>query len=284
MKTILLALCGGLVLLTAGCIINDEPPDYQTMGESRPVGTTKQLSVDLRYDVGTLEIEKATDENLFSFDLEYDRRRTTPRFDFNEGDRATLRLELDSRTGSSGFGRRENNELTLRLSDRAMLDLDIRTGVSESHLDLTGLQVQQMRLRGGVGKTDVTFGKAALEPVKSMEVESGVGELVIRGLGNARVERLDLKGGVGHAELDFTGDLGKTSSDCTIKVGVGAVRLLLPKDADVEIQGNGSFLSNINAPEFQRDGRTYTHRGSDDGAKIRIRVDSGIGAVTVDLI
>ncbi|HYR87166.1 MAG TPA: hypothetical protein VE422_24000 [Terriglobia bacterium] len=283
MKTILLALCGGLSLVTAGCVIDDAPPDYQTMRESRPIGTTSRLSVDLKYDVGTLEIEKASDDNLFSFDLEYDRARTTPRFDFNEGDHATLRLELDSRSGRSGFGRHDN-DLALRLSEKALLDLDVRTGVSESHLDLTGLALERMQLRGGVGKTDVTFGKAVRDPVKSLEVESGVGELTIRGLGNARVERLDLKGGVGHSELDFTGELGKTNTDCSIKVGVGAVRLILPKDADIEIQGSASFLSNINAPDFQRDGRTYTHPGSNDGARIRIRVESGIGGVTVDLI
>ncbi|HYR83038.1 MAG TPA: hypothetical protein VE422_03055 [Terriglobia bacterium] len=283
MKTILLAICGGLALVTAGCIIHDEPPDYQTMRESRPVGNTTQLSVDLRYDVGTLDIEKASDDSLFSFDLQYDRNRTTPRFDFNEGDHASLRLELDSRSGRSGFGRHDN-ELTLRLSDKVLLDLDVRTGVSESHLDLSGLALERMQLRGGVGKTDVTFGTTVRDPVKSLEVESGVGELTLRGLGNARVERIDLKGGVGHSELDFSGDNGRTNTDCSIKVGVGAVRLLLPKDADIEIQGNGSFLSNINAPEFQRDGRTYTHSGSNDGARIHIRVESGIGGVTVDLI
>ena len=74
-----------------------------------------------------------------------------------------------------------------------------------------------------------------------------------------------------------------TARQARIKVGVGAVRLTLPRDANVEIEAEGSFLSNISAPSFQRDGRNYTHRG-EGGATIRIRVQSGIGGVEVDLI
>src|SRR5207244_6930258 len=62
------------------------------------------------------------------------------------------------------------------------------------------------------------------EPITNFDVESGVGNLTIRGLGNARVERLRVNGGVGRTELDFTGDLKNTSPDTEINVGVGQVR------------------------------------------------------------
>src|SRR5437867_2400467 len=283
MKNLLSFLFAALVILTAGCdSLIDDPPDYQVMRESRPVGTAKEMAVTLRYDVGVLEISKSSGADLFSFDLEYDRRRTTPKLDFEAGDRASLRLEVDTRNSLSG-GKRDS-DLSLRLSETVPLDLDLRTGVSDSHLDMTGLLVRRMRLRGGVGKTDVSFDKPLSEPVKSIEVESGVGELIIRGLGNARVERLELKGGVGRTELDYTGDLGNTRSESTIKVGVGQIRLLLPRDANIEIRANGSFLSNVNAPSFERNGDTYTHRGAGDGSKINIQVESGVGGVTVELI
>ena len=283
MKNRLPLLFGALVMLTASCdALIDEPPDYQVMRESRPVGTTKEMAVLLKYDVGVLEVSKSSGPDLFSFDLEYDRHRTTPKLDFEAGDRASLKLQVDTRNSLSP-GRRDS-ELSLRLSETVPLDLDLRTGVSESHLDMTGLLVRSMRLRGGVGKTDVSFDQQLPEPVKSVEVESGVGELIMRGLGNARVERLELKGGVGRTELDYTGDLGTTRSESTIKVGVGQIRLLLPRDAGIEIRANGSFLSNINAPSFERNGNTYTHRGAGDGSKIDIQVESGVGGVTVELI
>ena len=62
--------------------------------------------------------------------------------------------------------------------------------------------------------------------------------------------------------------MGGSNTDATIKVGVGAVRLTVPRYADVEIEAEGSFLSNISAPSFEHNGGNYTHRG-EGGPKIR---------------
>jgi len=273
----------GLFSAASACQpVFNEPPDIQVLHESRPVGEAKEFAVDVKYDVGQLEILKTSDADLFSLDLQYDQHRYNPRFTFDGGERSSLRLDTNAR-GAVNPGRGGDNDLTLRLTDKVPLDLNLSAGVSESQLDLTGLQIRRMHLRGGVGKTEVTLDKASQIAMDSLEVESGVGELIIHGLGNARVGRIDLNGGVGHTELDFTGDLGMTQTEATIKVGVGKVRLVVPRDADVEIEGEGSFLSNISAPSFEHEGRNYTHRG-DGGAKIRIHVKSGIGAVEVELV
>jgi hypothetical protein len=279
--TKLAALC--LALITAGCdAVNSEPPDIQMMRESRPLGAVKEFRVELKYPIGQLEVTRIADENLFSFDLQYDRRRFDPKFHFDEADRASLSLDLSGRT-SVGAGSGGDNDLTVRLTDKVPLDLDITTGVSESHLEMTSLQIQRLRLRGGVGKTEVTFDKPPSTPMQSLDIESGVGELVIHGLGNTHVSHVDLSGGVGHTELDFTGDLGTTRSEATVKVGVGSIRLIIPRDADVEIDGQGSFLSNISAPSFEHHDRTYTHHVQ-GGPRIHITVESGIGGVEVELI
>jgi hypothetical protein len=281
--TLFSILCCSLLVLTSCDEINTEPPDIQVLRESRPVENTKEFSVDVKYDIGQLEIMKATDDNLFSFDLQYDKRRSDPKFTFDAGDRASMRLDTNHLKGGLSGGRGKDNDLTLRLSDKVPLDLTIATGVAESHLEMTGLQVHRMHLRGGVGKTEVTFDKAQAQPMDSFDVESGVGELIIHGLGNTQVSHVDLKGGVGNTELDFTGDLGVTHTEASVQVGVGEIRLTIPRDADVEIEAEGSFLSNISAPSFEHSGKTYTHHG-DGGARIRIHVQSGVGAVEVELI
>jgi Cell wall-active antibiotics response 4TMS YvqF/N-terminal domain of toast_rack, DUF2154 len=273
--------CVVMPFLTA-CDAVEGPADIQMLRESRPIGNAKELAVDLKYDVGQLEIMRTSDDNLFSFDLQYDRRRYEPRFTFNDDDHSSMHLDVESQRGfGSPHGR--DNDLTLLLTDKVPLDLNLVAGVSESRLELSGLKVRRMRLRGGVGKTEVTFEKPSGQVMDSLDVESGVGELIIHGLGNAQVEQVDLKGGVGHTELDFTGDLGTSRMEARIKVGVGAVRLTVPRDADVEIEAEGSFLSNISAPSFDRNGHIYTHHG-DGGAKIRIHVQSGVGGVEVELI
>jgi hypothetical protein len=152
-------LCIGLLI--AGCdVANSGPPDLQTMHEVRPIGETKEFKVDLKYAVGQLEITKGSDENLFSFDLQYDRRHYNPAFHFDDGEHASMQLDMNGHTGlGSGGGR--DNDLTVKLSDKVPLDLDITSGVSESQLEMTSLQVRRMHLRGGVGKTEVSFDKPA---------------------------------------------------------------------------------------------------------------------------
>jgi hypothetical protein len=274
------SMIAGLLLLSA-CDGFHGPVDIQVLRESRPIGNSKELTVELKFDVGQLEVTKTSD-NLFSFDLEYDRNHYDQRFTFDEGDRSTLRLDLDSR-GGFGSGGGKDNDLTLRLTDSVPVDFNLTTGVSESRLEMTGIKVRRMRLRGGVGKTEVTFDKPSGQVMNSLDVESGVGELLIHGLGNGQVEQFDLKGGVGHTEIDFTGDLGTTRTEARIKVGVGAVKLTIPREADVEIEAEGSFLSNISAPSFERNGRSYTHQGT-GGPKIHIQVESGVGSVEIELI
>jgi hypothetical protein len=272
-----------MLLMLSACDVVNGPPDMQVLRESRPLGGAKELAVDLKYDVGQLEVTKVSDdENLFSLDLQYDHQRYDPKFTFNEGERSSMRLDMNSHQGfNPGHG--GENDLTLRLTDKVPLDLDIQAGVAESRLEMTGLQIRSMRLKGGIGKTEVTFDKPSGQAMNLLDVQSGVGELIIHGLGNARVSQVDLKGGVGHTELDFSGDLGETSMDARIKVGVGEVRLTIPREANVEIEAEGGFLSNISAPGFEHNGRNYTHHG-EGGAKIQIRVQSGVGGVEIELL
>ena len=267
----------------ASCIhIDTGPPDMQTMKESRPVGKAKALNVRLNYDIGALEVRSTKGDDLFSFNLDYDRNQSSPKFDFEEGDNARVTLSMNSR---AGIHNKVRSDLNLRLNDAILLDLDFSTGVSDSHLDMTDLDIKQFRLRGGVGRTEVSFDHAVETPLSTFEVDSGVGNLTIRGLGNTRVGRFKVNGGVGRTELDFSGDLKNTNVDSEINVGVGQVRLMLPREASVTIEGEGSFLSNISAPSFEKNGHTYTHRGAESGsAHITIRVRSGVGGVTVELI
>jgi hypothetical protein len=267
----------------SGCF-GGPPADYQTLRESRPIGTAKAMDVQLNFGVGNVEVRSDSGENLFSFDLDYDATRSTPRFDFQQnGDRAQMMLSTEQRFGIRGS--RRINELTLLLNDSVPLDLDLTTGVSDADLDMTNLQIQTFHLRGGVGRTDVTFDRPSAIPMSSLEVESGVGNLTIRKLGNARVGQVRVNGGVGQTDLDFTGDLVAGQINSEINIGVGHVRLLLPREAEITIEADQSFLSKIDAPGFSREDRTYTHRGFEPGeSKIYIRIRSGVGGVRAELL
>src|SRR5215510_4041546 len=119
------------LFLLSGCIgdIDNRPVEMEVLRESRPVGDAKEFAVNLKLDVGQLEIAKVADDNLFSVDLQYDKQRYQPKFNFDSGDRASLRLEMNSHDGFNR-GRGSDNDLTLRLNEKVPLELDITTGVS----------------------------------------------------------------------------------------------------------------------------------------------------------
>jgi hypothetical protein len=278
-----LAAAGLLMLSACHEMIDNTPADFQTLKETRPIGTARQLEVRLRYDVGSLEIRSDKGENLFALNLDYDANRSTPKFDFREnGDRASLELSMDERMKI--HSNKRSNDLSLRLNDAVPMNLDLAAGVSDSHLDLTDLDIDRLHIRGGVGRTEVAFDKPVEKAVSYFEVESGVGHLTIRGLGNARVARLKVEGGVGRTDLDFTGDLKDSRIEAEIEVGVGQVHLQLPREVGITIDAEGSFLSNISAPGFEKNGRSYTHSPEGSSTRIVIRVRSGVGGVKVQLI
>jgi hypothetical protein len=281
---ILIMTCSVSVLVACDAVMDTAPPDFRNLQESRPAGSVRELEVRLQFDVGTLDVRSAGGSDLFSFNLDYDARRSTPDFDFQEnGDRAVMTLDMDRRIGLNG--KKHNNDLSLRLNDAIPLDLDISAGVSDSFLDMTGLEIRRFHLRGGVGRTEVSFDRPVETSMSLFDVKAGVGNVIIRGLGNVHVQRLMVDGGVGGTELDFTGELKDGRIDAEINVGVGQVMLMLPREAAVTIEAEGSFLSNVDAPGFEKDGRNYTRRGSDGGsATIFIRVRSGVGGVSVELI
>jgi hypothetical protein len=276
----------GCFLGLAACheFVDSGPPDFRNLKESRPVGNVKQLDVKLRYDVGALEVRADRGDDLFSVNLDYDANRSSPSFSFKEdGDRATMELSMDDRFGIHSSKR--SNDLTLRLNDKVPMDLDFTAGVSDAHLDMTDLDITRFHLRGGVGRTEVSFDRPVEQPMSVFEVESGVGNLTIRGLGNTGVSRVKVDGGVGRTELDFTGEFRDNRVDTEINVGVGQVRLILPREVGTIIEAEGSFLSNISAPSFDKNNRTYMYRGSEGAAtRIYIRVRSGVGGVTVELL
>ena len=277
----------GLVFLLAasGCDeLIDTRVEIDTFEQSEPLGDYQSLEVDLEYDVGALEIVEGSDDELYSIDLEYDRLHFDPEWDFDgAGSRASLSFDMDS-TGRGFSTDRFNNDLVLRLNPTVPVDLNLSTGVTEAHLDMTGLRITRLQLNGGVGRTEVLFGELSEEEMDELDIEAGVGDVTIRSIGNARVRDLSVEGGIGRTELDFSGEWEDWSTETEISVGVGHVLLRIPSELAVEIHSDNSFLSNISAPGFDREGDRYTRNLGDDRTRIIIRIESGVGAVTIDLI
>ena len=183
-------------LILAGCDeLLDGPAEFVTFEQSQPLADFETLEVDLEFDVGTLEIGKASSDDLYSIELEYDRLHFDPDVDFDDsGTRATLNFDLDA-TGGAILGDRMRNDLVVLFNEDVAIDLEISTGVSEAALDLTDLKIRSMELDGGVGRSEIFFDEVNGEEMRLMDINSGVGDLTIRGLGNARVNEFPTRRG-----------------------------------------------------------------------------------------
>jgi len=197
------------ILVGTGCVgVIDTRVEYETFSDSQPLNGIEELEVDLDFGIGNLEVSQSFEvDELYSIDLEYDRLHYEPELEFRSvGSTGMLRFDLES-IGGIPFGDNEN-DLVLRLAPGVTVELEMSTGVGQSFVDLTGLQVRSLRLEGGVGRTEVSFESPQDEPMSVIDLESGVGEVIVRGLGNTRVRVFRFEGGVGAAEVDFTGEWG----------------------------------------------------------------------------
>ena len=272
-------------LVGLGCTgLVDTRVEFETFQQSQALDGFTELDVDLDYSVGRLEIIQGSENDLYSIGLDFDRLHFDPVLEFDDsGTRASLRFEMES-IGRGISGNQFDNELVLRLNRTVLLNMRISTGVAESHLDLTDLKVRNLRLSGGVGRTAVLFDRPSDVEMGELDLDSGVGDVTVQGIGNARIGDLRVAGGVGRTELDFTGDWDDTPTRAEISVGIGTVKLLIPRELSVEIRSDDSFLSNFSAPSFERDGNRYTRNlSATEDVQVIIRIESGVGGVTVDL-
>ena len=139
--------------------------------------------------------------------------------------RSTVHGPLDSQHGQGRWD--------LQLSDAVPINLRVDTGVAESAIDLSRLQVPQLDVHAGLGDVKLTL---PAQGAVTGRIDAGVGQIVIRVPAN-RAARIRVATGIGHiaATADFrrqdgyfvTGDLQEAEEiiDLMVSGGIGQIRL-----------------------------------------------------------
>jgi hypothetical protein len=270
-----------LTFLGSGCIV-DTRSEFETLQDSRPVGDVERFRIDVDLGVGRFELVAGEPGGpLYELDLNYDRLHYEPEVEFStSGAEGTLRFDLDS-TGNFPFGDNDN-DLRLTVSRDVVLDLEISTGVGRSSVELDNLQVRRLGFEGGVGQAELSFGTVSAEPMESIDLESGVGEIIVHGIGNTRVVDFGFEGGVGSAELDFSGDWADGTTRVDVEVGIGEITIALPDDLVVEIETNDGLLTEVRAPGFRRFGSRYRRESDSGPVRVDMRIESGLGEIRIE--
>ncbi len=277
-----------LALLFTGCDFEERvPAEMTSMSQSQPKGKEKSLEADIRFDIGSLEVVGEKDSKLYSMDLEYDKASYQPEVRYEpamSGDQGHFFFRLESTHRIGIRNERHGNRLRLNLTNSVPIRLNVNSGVGESRLSLSGLQVSRLDLESGVGGSRISSYEPNPVTCDRIRFKNGVGSMDAIGLGNLNFRELEFEGGVGGANLDFTGEW-KQDADVRIQVGVGGVTVKMPRAIGVRVEAEKHFMSGLHLENFvKRD--SYYYSESYDRAKIRvsIRVATGVGGFKISWI
>jgi hypothetical protein len=166
----------------------------------------------------------------------------------------------------------------LALTDATPLALTLELGAVASRVDLGGLRLQRLTYRTGASETHLRFSRPNALACEEMVLEVGAAQLSASGLGNANCARLRVSGGVGELALDFSGQW-RRSLDADVNVGVGALKLRVPRDVGVAVELN-RFLASFDAPGFVRRGDTwYSENWERAWQRLTMRVTASFGDI-----
>jgi len=224
---------------------------------------------------------------LYDIGLHYDAALLRPERSWNaEGDVGRLELRFES-TDEDGvewdFDDGEFGELVLGLSREVPTDLTLEVGAAESRLDLGGIPLTGLVYRTGASSTKIHFDTPNPARIGTLELAAGAASFEAAGLGNARFEELEFDGAVGDVTLDFTGDWsGDATAD--IAVGLGALRLVVPRDIGVRLEKSG-FLAGFNPRGMEKvEGGWQTSNFDSAPHRLRIKLKAAFGKVDVQFV
>lgn len=283
MRTALFLMLAATALGGAGCIVHERgiPADMASLNKTQPATTEQSLQAEVRFDIGTVEVGAEKGTGVYSLELDYDRSSYEPEVDYQAGNQGRLVFRLSSNQKVGLRTDAHRNRARLNLSNALPLNLKVTSGVGETRLALSGLRVESLNLDAGVGDARISMYEQNPVVCRSIRIRNGVGGMNAVGLGNLNFDDLEFEGGVGGATLDFSG-AWKKDANVRIQVGVGGVRVQVPRDIGVRVDAEKNFLSGIHLEDFtKRDGAHYS--GNYEKARVRVnfRVVTGIGGFRV---
>lgn len=190
-----------------------------------------------------------------------------------EGPRLTLSQDR-SFAGSVGLLRGVPT-CDLRLGTGRPFRLEIGTGASDVHLDLSGVPLHGLDIKAGAGKIDLVISRP--NPVEADEVSlrMGAGALDATGLGNLAASRLRADSGAAGVSLDLGGEL-RRHMDARVTAGMSGVRITVPADRPVRITTESTLGGTDLGDGFRtHDGAVHTLAEGEPVITVRASVSLG---------
>ncbi len=222
------------ILTLCGCSFSNAPTG-PTEHETRSVDLDKaeMARVNLRMGAGDLTINGGA-QKFVDADFTYNVPSWKPDFRYtNTGVRGDLTIEQPSSSSTHGGNTKYNWDL--KFNDGVPLDMTIRFGAGEAHLNLGSLSLRSLNVEMGVGELQLDLRG---HPARSYDVvvRGGVGEATIHLPNDAGIEA-EAHGGIGGISakglrqengryVNDALETAKTKIHLNISGGIGAINLI----------------------------------------------------------
>ena len=256
------------------------------------VEQTSEESLDAALDIalGNVTIGKADRGYLFQAEVVLENEKLIPDFDYSVQSRRG-RLDVDLTTvkdkrdavGLPDLGKVKETEWNLYFGDDVPIDLRMELAGTASNLDFTGIPLSRLRLEIEASKSSIYFDRPNPVEMEYLSIESGASDLVLRGLTNARADRILFEGGMGKFSLDFAGGLPvRPGAIADIEIGMASLDITLPTKGPVVLYVPDSWFCSVNVPTgyTKHDKgvwRSPDYRTGEDA--FTVKVEAGLGKV-----
>lgn len=255
----------------------------RTFTASRGVeGAMPSLAVTIEFGAGHLSLGPGVATKLYDATIRYDEERAAPLHRFSAQER---RLDLKLRPiGNAGVRVTNRGQLAqhaaITFAPSVPLLLDVTLGAGEGEIELGGLMIRSAAVHSVATRTVIRASRPNTIACQTLDLDGGAAEVFTEHLGNLRCAEIRFEGGMGQTTLDLTGRWNSTLN-VRAKQALGALRLVLPKDAGVRIMLDRT-LTTFEPQGFDREGAAWVtpnHRSA--SRTIQIDVTTAVGGIEV---
>ncbi len=218
-----------------------EMPDVLPLPESveaPEISAAGTIVLDLR--LGRFNIRPGPADQPIRVDADYDSNAFNLEEKYTENDDGTwvYEVKFGGKGGLLGAlfrgGGENRNRIEITIPRGHPVDVVGKIGMGESETDLGGLWVRRVELDYGAGDHFLEFREPLPFPMDDFLVDSSMGSLEVRTLGEASPRTVTVEHGMGELLVDLEGPW-RRDAEIDVSFNMGECRLWLPRTARVDI-------------------------------------------------
>jgi hypothetical protein len=267
----------GVLLLAAALATPAAGQSWRTTSSSRLLRGESDLDVNVRYGAGRFSIQPAPADLLYRVQLRYDEDAFEPVTEF---DGRSLELGVEGSGRDFGIGRQEGGEMDVELASAVPMELEIEFGAGTADIDLGGLALTDLSVRTGASETLLDVSRPNPVTLEQAVLQVGAAEFTALRLGNLNARRIEVNAGVGDVTIDLSGEW-RQNGVVQVKMGLGSLELRLPEGVGVRLDEQ-TLLTSVDTQGLVKRGDSYYSTDWDRAERrITVQVEAAFGNVDV---